>query len=122
MYITKHSSITDRTVLDSFWQLYEVSGRTIAASDQQTSDALFHLERQGLAQAHEKGALVVFDVPESNQADERGGAAESMMSLGRLCRPVNFESFGVTRDHAPGSARVATEAVSAVVDGGSVSR
>ena len=122
MYITKHSSITGRTVLDSFGQLYEVSGRTIAASDQQMSDVLFHLERQGLAQEHEKGALGVVDVPESNQADEREGAAESMMSLGRLCGPVHLESFGVTRDHAPGSARVATEAVLAAADAGRVSR
>jgi hypothetical protein len=122
MYITKHSNITDRTVVDSFWQLYEVSYPPIAASDHQASELLSHLARAGLAQEHEEGALVVSDVPESNQADERGGAAESIMRLARLCGPGNLESFGVTRYDALDFAPVATEAVSAAADGGRVSR
>ncbi|MFT4772790.1 MAG: hypothetical protein ACI83Y_000387 [Candidatus Azotimanducaceae bacterium] len=117
MYITKHSNLTDRTVLDSFWPLYEVSCRPIAASDHQASEALFHLERQGLAQEHDERARVY--VPESNQADERGGAAESIMRPTRLCGPVHLESFGVTRDHAPD---FAPETVLAATVGGRVSR
>jgi hypothetical protein len=198
MYITKHSNVTDRTVLDSFWHLYEVSYLPIAASDpsrellfrsefdsvladptnritvlrdenrpiamsvaatdigatrylsrafferaypermaaglvhyvmwivvhpdHQASEALFHLARAGLAQEQEEGALVVFDVPESNQADERGGAAELIMRLARLCGPVNLESFGVTRYYALDFASVGSKAVPASVDGGRVAR
>lgn len=198
MYITKHSNVTDRTVLDSFWELYEVSYLPLAASDpsrellfrsefdavladptnritvlrdenrpiamsvsatdigatrylsrpffeqmypdrmaaglvhyvmwivvhpdHQASKALFDLARAGLAQEQEEGALVVFDLPESNQAVEHGGAAELLMRLARLLGPVSLKSFGVTRYYALDFAPIATEIVPPAVDGERVAR
>jgi hypothetical protein len=90
--------------------------------DHQGSEALFHLARAGLAQEQKEGALVVFDVPESNQATQRGGAAELIMRLARLCGPVNLESFGVTRYYALDFAPPGNKAVPAAVDGGRVAR
>jgi hypothetical protein len=193
MYITKHSNVTDRAVLDSFWQLYEVSYLPLASSDPsrellfrsefdavladptnritvlrdenrpiamsvaatdigatrylsrpffermypermaaglvhyvmwivihpdyQASNATFQLARAGLAQEQEEGALVVFDVPESNQPGERGGAAELIARLAGMLGPVSLESFGVTRYFALDFAPVATEAVPAPAEG-----
>jgi len=198
MYITKHSNVTDRTVLDSFWQLYEVSYLPLAASDpsrellfrsefdaaladptnritvlrdenrpiamsvaatdigatrylsraffermypermaaglvhyvmwivvhpdHQASEAWFHLARAGLAQEQEEGALVVFDLPESNQANEQGGAAELLTRLARLVGPVSLESFGMTRYYALDFAPVETDAALAPVEGERVAR
>jgi EAL domain-containing protein (putative c-di-GMP-specific phosphodiesterase class I) len=193
MYITKHSNVTDRTVLDAFWKLYEVSylplaeadpsrellfrsefdavladptnritvlrdenhpiAMSVAATDisstrylsraffertypermaaglvhyvmwivvhpdNQASKALFHLARAGLAQEQEEGALVVFDLPESNQPDEQGGAAELLRRLASLVGPVSLESFGATRYYALDFAPVATKAAPAAVGG-----
>ncbi|WP_395154476.1 hypothetical protein [Ilumatobacter sp.] len=190
--------MTDRTVLDSFWQLYEVSYLPLAASDpsrellfrsefdaaladptnritvlrdenrpiamsvaatdigatrylsraffermypermaaglvhyvmwivvhpdHQASEALFHLARAGLAQEQEEGALVVFDLPESNQANEQGGAAELLTRLARLVGPVSLESFGMTRYYALDFAPVETDAALAPVEGERVAR
>ena len=193
MYITKHSNVTDRAILESFWQLYEVSYFPLAASDPsrellfrsefdavladptnritvlrdenrpiamsvaatdigstrylsrpffermypermaaglvhyvmwivihpdyQGSNATFQLARAGLAQEQEEGALVVFDVPESNQPGDRGGAAELIARLAGMLGPVSLESFGVTRYFALDFAPVATEVAPVTADG-----
>lgn len=177
MYVTRHSNITDRSVTDALWDLYQRGyesiaevditremlfrhefdevladptyattvvrvddGRPVAlatlASDisvtrylsvpyfrrthperlaqgrihyvmwvvvdpeYRAGRAAWHLARAGLAPEVEQGTLLVFDLPESNQPEERGGGAEFLYRVARSIADVQLESFGVSRYYA----------------------
>lgn len=68
--------------------------------DHQNTRATFELARAGLAPEAEDGTLLVFDLPESNQPNERGGGAELFRRVARTIAEVRLESFGVSRYYA----------------------
>lgn len=176
MYLTRHSNVTDRAVVESLWELYEVAYQPLAASEPtremlfrtefdevladpanrlyvvreenrpiamamvatdigstrylsrpyfeqrfpermaaglihyimwivvhpefQASDAVFHLARGGLGPEQAEGALLVFDLPESRQPNERGAGAELFYRLAQMVGPVGLHSFGASRYYA----------------------
>ena len=176
MYITRHSNVTDPTVLDSLWRLYEVAYRRLSALDPtretlfrhefdetladptnriwvvrdderpvamaviatdigstrylsrayferidpermaaglvhyvmwividpeyQGGRAAFVIARGMLAPETDEGALLVFDLPESNQPNERGGGAELFYRMAQMVGPVDLASYGGSRYYA----------------------
>lgn len=187
MYVTRHSSITDRALLDALWELYELSyskiagadpsremlfrhefievladstyrstvlytgegqpiGMVVAATDIgstrylsreyferrypermraglvhyvmwivvhpdfQASTAVWRLAKASVAPEVEEGALVVFDVPESNQPTSDGGAAELMFRAVKGSGDVKLETLSVNRYYALDFAAPETEA------------
>ena len=68
--------------------------------DKQGSRAVFDLIRAGLAPEAEEGTILVFDLPESNQPNERGSGAELILRGARSFAEVDLESFGMTRYYA----------------------
>lgn len=77
--------------------------------DHQNTKATFELARAGLAPEVENGTLLVFDLPESNQPNERGGGAELFRRVASTLSEVQLESFGMQRyyalDFAPAASR-----------------
>ncbi len=75
--------------------------------------ATFQLARGALATESELGALLVFDLPESNQPNQEGGGAELFHRLAQMVGPVSLQVHGVSRyyalDFAPVDAGVATD-------------
>lgn len=192
MYVTKHSSVTDRQVLDDLWTLYSRAYERIAAADitretlfrsefdavladstnrawvvrdenrpvsmaviatdisstrylsrayfdrsdpermsaglvhyilwvvtdpdHQGGRATFELARGALAQESQEGALLVFDLPESNQPNQDGGGAELFFRLAQMVGPVNLEAHGGSRYYALDFAPVEIEATPADVE------
>ena len=188
MYITKHTNVTDRTLLDSLWELYtrayvkiaeeDVSRETLYRSefddvmadptyrttvvrdddnqpiamavvatdisvtryrsvpyfrrhypdrmaegrvhyimwvvvhpDHQAGSASWELARAGFSSEVDEGALLVFDLPESNQGSDEGGVVELFRRVASSIAEVELESFGRSRyyalDFAPDRAAVA---------------
>lgn len=176
MYITRHSNVTDRSTVDSLWEVYTAAYAQLSAldvtreelfrdefealladpanriwvvrednvpiamsliatdigstrylsrayfekhfpermaaglvhyvmwvvvhPDWQASAATFHLARGGLAVEQEEGALLVFDLPDSNQPNEEGGGAELLYRLAQMVGDVSLKSFGLSRYYA----------------------
>ena len=189
MYITQHTNVTDRQVVDELWSLYETSYAPLAAADitretlfrsefeevladpsnrvwvvrddnepvamaliatdiastrylsrayfdrsdpdrmnaglvhyimwvvthpdHQGGPATFELARGALAVEASEQALLVFDLPESNQPKHDGGGAELFYRLAQMVGPVSLEAHGGSRyyalDFAPVDAGVATD-------------
>lgn len=194
MYVTKHSNVTDRQVLDDLWGLYARAYGEIASTDitretlfrsefdeamadpsnrawvvrdenvpvsmaliatdiastrylsrayfdrtdpqrmsaglvhyimwvvtdpdYQGGPATFALARGALAQESEEGALLVFDLPESNQPNQDGGGAELFFRLAQMVGPVNLEAHGGSRYYALDFAPAETAATVAPADAG----
>ena len=78
--------------------------------DHQNTRATYELARAGLAPEVEDGTLLVFDLPESNQPNERGGGAEFFHRVAKTLAEVQLESFGVSRYYALDFAAPETEA------------
>lgn len=189
MYITQHSNVTDRTVVDELWELYQASYERLAAvditretlfrsefdetladpsnrvwvvrednvpvsmaliatdiastrylsrayfdrsdpermsagrvhyimwvvthPDHQGGRATFELARGALAVESSEQALLVFDLPESNQPNQDGGGAELFYRLAQMVGPVSLQAHGGSRyyalDFAPVDASVTTD-------------
>jgi hypothetical protein len=62
--------------------------------------ATWDLARAALAAEAEEGTLLVFDLPESNQPNERGGGAEFFHRVASTIGDVGLESFGASRYYA----------------------
>jgi hypothetical protein len=193
MYVTRHSNITDHSVLQDLWHLYEVAYEPLAAADvtretlyrsefdalladptnriwvvrdenrpvamsliatdigstrylsrayfsrvdpersaaglvhyvmwvvshpdYQSGTAIFDLARGGLAVEADEGALLVFDLPESNQPNQEGRGAELLYRLAQMVAPVSLQEHGMSRYYALDFAPVATEDAAAPADG-----
>lgn len=177
MYITKHSSVTDRNVLDRLWNLYSLAYDKIAEQDvsreilfrsefdevmadptyritvvrdddnepiamavvatdiavtrylsvpyfrknypdrfaegrihyimwvvvhpdHQAGRASWELARAGFAPEVADGALLVFDMPASNQTQDQGGVVELFRRVANSIAEVELESFGASRYYA----------------------
>jgi len=177
MYVTRHTNVQNKTLIDSLWQLYELAYEQLAAvditretlfkhefeevladptyrttvvrdddgvpiamavfatdisvtrylsvpyfrrryperleagrihyvmwilvhPDHQGMRATWELARAALAAEVEEGALLVFDLPESNQPNEGGGGAEFFRRVAKSIADVQLESFGVSRYYA----------------------
>lgn len=72
----------------------------VVRPERQGSRAVFDLIRAGLAPEAEEGTILVFDLPESNQPNERGSGAELIHRAARSFAEVELESFGTTRYYA----------------------
>jgi hypothetical protein len=68
--------------------------------DYQGGRAMFTLTHGALAQESEEGALLVFDLPESNQPNQEGGLADLLFRLAKTVGPVNLEEHGGSRYYA----------------------
>lgn len=68
--------------------------------EHQASRAVFDLIRSGLEPEAEEGTLLVFDLPESNQPNEKGGGAELIYRAAKSFAEVELESFGMSRYYA----------------------
>ena len=68
--------------------------------DYQGGTALFELSRDGLAQEQADGALLVFDLPESNQPNDHGGGAELLFRMARMVGEVQLKPLSVNRYYA----------------------
>lgn len=79
----------------------------------QRGAATFELAQSALAQESQEGALLVFDLPESNQPEQEGGGAEMFLRIARTVGPVNLEAHGGSRYFALDFAAVEQSAVDA---------
>jgi hypothetical protein len=81
--------------------------------DHQGGRATFELARGALAVEASEQALLVFDLPESNQPQPDGGGAELFYRLAQMVGPVSLQAHGGSRyyalDFAPVDAGVATD-------------
>jgi len=70
--------------------------------DYQTGRAASELAKSGLVPEADEGALLVFDLPESNQPDEVGRGAELLYRLAKMVNDgdTTLESLGVSRYYA----------------------
>lgn len=68
--------------------------------DHQAGRASWELARAGFAPEVAEGALLVFDLPESNQASDEGGIVELFRRVANSIADVELESFGVSRYYA----------------------
>ena len=88
--------------------------------DHQGKRTTWELTRAGLAAEAEDGALLVFDSPESNQPNERGGSAEFLRRMAATIADSSLVSFGATRYYAigfePGSAETAVDEIPVPAD------
>ncbi len=75
--------------------------------------ATFELARGSLTPESHLGALLVFDLPQSNQPNQHGGGAELFHRLAQMVGPVTLQTHGGSRyyalDFAPVDAGAATE-------------
>ena len=62
-----------------------------------TRGAVFHLGRNCLAVEAEEGALLVFDTPEVNQPNDKGGSAELLLRLARMVSDAELVPISVQR-------------------------
>ena len=62
--------------------------------------ATFELARGSLAAESAAGALLVFDLPESNQPRQEGGGAELFHRLAQMVGPVSLQAHGGSRYYA----------------------
>jgi hypothetical protein len=81
--------------------------------DHQGGRATFSLARGALVSESALGALLVFDLPESNQPNQEGGGAELFYRLAQMVGPVSLQAHGGSRyyalDFAPVDAGAATD-------------
>lgn len=88
--------------------------------DHQGRRATFELARGSLIAESRLGALLVFDLPESNQPNQTGGGAELFRRLAEMVGPVSLEVHGGSRYYALDFAPVDADATADTSDGASV--
>ena len=88
--------------------------------DHQGRRATFELARGSLTPESHLGALLVFDLPESNQPNEKGGGAELLYRLAQMVGPVSLQVHGGSRYYALDFAPVDAGATTDTSDGAPV--
>ena len=78
--------------------------------DHQGGRAAFELARGFIPLESTEGALLVFDLPESNQPNVRGGGAELLFRMAQMIGPVDLQFYGGSKYYALDFAPTATGA------------
>ncbi len=88
--------------------------------DHQGGQATFELARGALAVESSEQALLVFDLPESNQPNQDGGGAELFYRLAQMVGPVSLQAHGGSRYYALDFATIDAGVATDITDGAPV--